>query len=70
MRHVYYCVQCVRPLTPQRHEDGEENGGRVVKQVAGPRGGTRRAQLPVAAHAVTQRTHGDVVHCVADLHAG
>lgn len=56
-------------LTPQSHEDGEEDSGGVVKQVTGPRGSTGGAQFPVAAHLVTQRTHGDVVLRVTDLHA-
>ncbi len=55
-------------LTPQRHEDGEEDGGRVIEQMTGPGRPTRRAQVPVAAHAVTQRTHGDVLPLVTDLH--
>jgi len=58
-----------RTLTPQRHEDGEEDGGRVVEEVAGARRPAGRGQLPVAARAVAQRTHGDVVPGVADLHA-
>lgn len=56
-------------LTPQSHEDGEEDRGRVVKQVTGPRCSTGAAQFPVAAHSVTQRTHGNVVLRVTDLHA-
>lgn len=31
---------------------------------------TSSAKFPVAAHSVTQRTHGDVVLRVADFHAG
>lgn len=30
---------------------------------------TCRTELPVTAHSVTQRTHGDIVLWVADLHA-
>lgn len=60
----------MRSLTPQSHEYGEENSGRVVKQMAGPSSSTGRAEFPVAAHSVTQRAHGDVVPWVADLHAG
>jgi len=55
-------------LTPESHKDGEEDGGRVVKQVAGSRRPARRHQLPVAAGAVAQRTHGDVVPGITDLH--
>lgn len=57
-------------LTPQGHEDGEEDGGRVVEQVAGAGRATGRHQLPVAAGVVAQRAHGDVVPRIADLHAG
>lgn len=60
--------QCERALTPQGHEDGEENGGWVVKQVAGSGCATRSHKLPVAAGTVTQWTHGDVVPGITDLH--
>lgn len=56
-------------LTPQCHEDGEEDGGRVVEQVAGPGRPASRDQFPVAAGSVTHWAHGDVVSLVADLHA-
>lgn len=56
-------------LTPQSHKDGEEDRGWVVKQVTGPRSSTGGAQFPVAAHSVTQRTHGNVVLRVTYLHA-
>lgn len=55
-------------LTPQRHEYREKYSGRVVKQMAGPGSSTRSTESPVAAHSVTQRTHGDVVFWVADFH--
>lgn len=55
-------------LTPQGHEDREEDGGRVIEQMTGPGRPTRRAQVPVAAHAVTQWTHADVLPLVTDLH--
>ena len=56
-------------LTPKGHEDGEEDGGWVVEEVAGAGGSTGCGELPVAACSVTQRTHGDVVPGVTDLHA-
>ncbi len=37
--------------------------------MTGPGRSTGSTKFPVAAHAVTQRTHGDVVLWVADLHA-
>ena len=40
-------------LTPKGHEDGEEDGGRVVEQIAGSGRPTGGAQLPVAAGFVT-----------------
>lgn len=64
------CAEMIRFLTPQRHEDGEEDGGGVVEQVTGTRRPTGGAQLPVTTHSVTQRTHGDVGLRMADLHAG
>lgn len=36
--------------------------------MAGPGRPTRDAQVPVTAHAVTQRTHGDVLPLVTDFH--
>lgn len=57
-------------LTPEGHEDREEDSGWVVEEVAGPGRGARRAHLPVAACLVTQRTHGDIVSLVTHLHAG
>ena len=57
-------------LTPEGHEDGEEDSGGVVEEVAGAGRGARRAHLPVAAGLVTQRAHGDVVSLVTHLHAG
>lgn len=37
--------------------------------MTGPGSSTGSTELPVAAHSVTQRTHGNVVPWVADLHA-
>lgn len=54
--------------TPEGHEDGEEDGGWVIKEVAGSGCTTRSHQLPVAAGAVAQWTHGDVVPGITNLH--
>lgn len=54
--------------TPERHKDGEEDGGHVVEQVAGPGSAASLDKLPVAACAIAQRTHGDVVPFITDLH--
>jgi hypothetical protein len=56
-------------LTPEGHEDGEEDSGRVVKEMAGPGRAACGLQLPVAASAVTQWAHGDVVSRITNLHA-
>lgn len=37
--------------------------------MAGPGSSTCSTEFPVAAHSVTQWTHGDVVFWVADFHA-
>ena len=65
-----HLIGCERVLTPEGHKDGEEDGGWVVKEVAGSSCAARCHQLPVAAGAVTQRTHGDVVPVITDLHTG
>lgn len=54
-------------VTPQRHEDGKENRGSVVKQVGRFGQRAHRTQPPVVANSVTQRTHGDVQVVVARL---
>lgn len=56
--------------TPESHEDGEEDSGWVVKQVASSSCTTRCHQLPVAAGVVAQRTHGDVVPRITNFHTG
>ena len=53
--------------TPQRHEDGKEDGGPVVKDSAGCGVRAGLVQLPVGALDVTQRAHGDVVVGVTQL---
>lgn len=58
-----------QPLTPEGHEDGEEDSGRVVKKMAGPGRAACGLQLPVAASTVTQWAHGDVVSRITNLHA-
>lgn len=59
-------LECV--LTPEGHEDGEEDGGWVVEQVAGSGCAACCHQLPVAAGAVAQWTHGNVVPGITNLH--
>lgn len=63
---MYIGCDCV--LTPEGHEDGEEDGSWVVEQVAGSGRTTRRPQLPVAAGTVAEWTHGDVVPGITNLH--
>lgn len=55
-------------LTPQCHKDGEEDGGRIVEQVAGPSCAASGDQFPVAADSVTNWAHGDIVSLVTDFH--
>lgn len=55
-------------LTPQSHEDREEDSGWVVKQVACSGGATGCRELPVATGTIAERAHGDVVARVTDLH--
>lgn len=56
-------------LTPQSHEDGEEDSGCVVKQMAGSGCATCCDQLPVAAGLVAQWTHGNIVPGITNFHA-
>ncbi len=65
---LYDFGECI--LTPEGHEDGEEDSGWVVKQVAGPSCTTCCHQFPVAAGSVTKGTHGDVVPGITNLHTG
>ncbi len=62
----------VHPLTPDRHKDGEDDGGAVVKEIGdlGERAGV--LELPVGAVEVALRAHGHVAHpsLVADVQAG
>lgn len=54
-------------LTPQRHEDGEEHSGGVVKEVRRSGRAAGRAEAPEVARAVAQGTHGEVETFVAHL---
>lgn len=62
-------LTCRAILTPESHEDGEENRGRVVKQVTGSSGGTCRAEVPVITELVTQGAHGEGIVLVTHLSA-
>lgn len=57
-------------LTPEGHEDGEEHGGRVVKEMAGTRRATRCAQMPVVTCSITKGTHSEILVLVTHLLAG
>lgn len=54
-------------LTPQGHEDGEEDGGRVVEEVRGSGGAAGGAEVPEVTRSITQGTHGEVQTLVAHL---
>lgn len=56
--------------TPEGHEDGEEHGGRVVKEMAGTRRATRCAQMPVVTCPIAEGTHSEVLILVTHLLAG
>jgi hypothetical protein len=47
-------------LTPKGHEYGKEDSCRVVKQVRNLSEDTRRVELLVVTHFVTQGTHCDI----------
>lgn len=57
-------------LTPQRHEDGKEDGPRVVEQVRGSGCAAGGAEPPVVAGSVTQRTHGEIETVIAHFLTG
>lgn len=57
-------------LTPQGHEDGEENSGRIVEEVRRSGSAAGRAEAPEIARAVAQGTHGEVKTFVAHLLTG
>lgn len=56
-----------RNLTPQRHKDGEEDGGRIVEEVGSSGGATGGAKVPEVTGSVTQRTHGEIETLVTHL---
>lgn len=62
-------LTCRAILTPESHEDGEENRSRVVKQVTGSSSGTGRAEVPVITELVTQGAHGEGIALVTHLPA-
>ena len=52
------CSSCVfQVLTPEGHEDGEEDSGWVVEEIGDLGEEARASQLPVLAQFVAQRTH-------------
>lgn len=69
-KHQIALLTCKAILTPESHKDGEENRGRVVKQVTRSSGGTGRAEVPVITELVTQWAHGEGIALVAHLFAG
>lgn len=62
-----YALTRTRNLTPQRHEDGEEDGGGVVEEVRGSGGAAGGAEVPEVTGSVTQRTHGEIETLVTHL---
>lgn len=56
--------------TPEGHEDCEEHGGRVVKEMAGTCRATRCAQMPVVTCSIAEGTHSEVLILVTHLLAG
>lgn len=56
--------------TPEGHEDGEEHGGWVVKEMAGTCRATRCAQMPVVTYSITKGTHSEVLILITHLLAG
>lgn len=62
-----YALKHTGNLTPQRHEDGEEDGCGVVKEVRGSGGATGRAEPPEVAGSVTQGTHSEIETLITHL---
>lgn len=56
-------------LTPQSHEDGKEDGGWIVEQMAGSCSPTGWAEVPIVTGLVTQGTHGKGILVVTHLFA-
>lgn len=54
-------------LTPEWHEDGKEDSGWVVKEVAGTGSATGCAQMPIIADTITKRAHGEVLFLITHL---
>lgn len=53
--------------TPEWHENGKEDSGWVVKEVAGTGSATGCAQMPILADTITERAHGEILFLVAHL---
>lgn len=62
-----YTLKHTGNLTPQRHEDGEEDGCGVVEEVRGSGGAAGRAEPPEIAGSVTEGTHGEIETLVTHL---
>lgn len=54
-------------LTPEGHEDGKEDGGWVVKEVACTGSATGCAQVPVIADLITKGAHSEVLFLITHL---
>lgn len=67
LKYVVFMCTHAHQLTPQRHEDGEENSGRIVKEVRRSGRAAGRAEAPEIARAVAQGTHGEIKTFVAHL---
>lgn len=70
LKHTYALAHTharARNLTPQRHEDGEEDGGGVVEEVRSSGGAAGGAEVPEVTGSVTQGTHGEIETLVTHL---
>lgn len=56
--------------TPEGHENGKEDRGWVVEEVAGSGSATRCAQLPKFTGSVTKRAHSEVPFFITHLQTG
>lgn len=62
-------LTCKEILTPKSHKDGEEDCGRVVKQMAGSSSSTSRAEVPIITELFAQGAHGEGIALVAHFFA-
>lgn len=53
--------------TPEGHEDGKEDSGWVVKEVASTGSATGCAQVPIIAATITKRAHSEVLFLITHL---